>query len=97
MKRLLATVASIGLLAATPSFAGEYDAYKTRFILLAGQIWNGTSSTFVAPFFDKTSCEKAFADYKLDGEQKIMALRPGQGFRPVFWHVCSAMNTAMPS
>jgi hypothetical protein len=86
--KLLRTAAAIGLLAPTPSYADT--------ALLAGVIWNGVTSTFVANFGDGPSCEQAFDAFKTDGVAKIRAARPGISFFPVFWHTCSPLSKPVP-
>lgn len=89
MKKLLASTAIIAALATTPAFAWE-----PRFVLLAGQVWNGTAASFTHPFIDKPACEAAFTAYAADGKAKIAVARPkltGEGIIPVFWHTCSPL------
>ncbi len=95
MKKLLATTAIIAVLAATPAMAWEM-----KYVLLAGQVWNGTSSSYTEQFFDKPACEAAFTAYAADGKAKIALARPvqtGAGIVPVFWHTCSPLYTSLPS
>ena len=93
MIKLMTSTAIIVALATAPALAG----YEMRFALIAGQVWNGTASSFVTQFSDKPACEAAFVAYKADGQAKIAAARPGITFSPVFWHVCSPLNSAVPS
>lgn len=90
MKKLLVTTAILAALSTS-----AYASWEPRFVLMGGQVWNGTSSTFVANFADKPTCEAAFEAYRKDGHAKIANARPkliGEGIYPVFWHVCSALS-----
>ena len=91
MKKLLATTAIIAALSASPAYAWE-----PRFVLLGGQIWNGTSSNITKDFLDKPACENAYADYAAKGKAAIAAARPnqtGNGIVPIFWHTCSPFGS----
>jgi len=84
---LLAAAASIGMLAATPSYAWETDT-----VLLASMVWNGPSSSYIATFKTTSACEAAFASWSTDLRARIIAARPTlitQGIYPVFGHTCS--------
>lgn len=88
LKKILAATAIIAALS-TPAFAWE-----PHFVLLAGQVWNGTSSSFTHPFTNQQLCEAAFNAYQKDGIAKIAFARPkltGEGIVPVFWHTCSPL------
>ena len=84
---LIAAVTSIGMLAATPSYAWEINT-----VLLASVIWNGPSSSYIATFKTGPSCEAAFVSWSTDLRARIIAARPtliAQGIYPVFGHTCS--------